>query len=128
MFITAVLSVDVVAGNVPDYNIMPFKTVSTSHGLKNLTSVKSNGKFTCEVAGIYLISVFVSTRSNVFGYYYININGKNIVYAYIDTESYSHTSSATIVTNLNKGDIVFIKNGPAINIEHMGSHLSIIQI
>lgn len=128
MFITAVLSVDVVAGNVPANNVMPFKTVSTSHGLKNLTSVKSKGTFTCEVAGIYLISVFVSTNSNVYGYYYININGKDIAYAYTDTESYQHTSSATIVTNLNKGYIVYIKNGPAISVQKTGSHLSIIQI
>lgn len=128
MFITAALSVDVVSGNVPYGNVMPFKTVSTSHGLKNLTSVKSNGKFTCEVAGIYLISVFVTTNSNVQGFYYININGKDIAYAYTDTESYSHTSSATVVTNLNKGDIVFIKNGPEIYVFKTGSHLSIIQI
>ncbi|CAC5364440.1 unnamed protein product [Mytilus coruscus] len=124
----AVLSVDAVGGTVPRYGVIPFKSVYTSHGVKNLTSVRTSGKFICEDAGTYLISVFVSTGSHVPGYYNIYINAGSIAYAYTDYESYQHTSSAAIVTNLHKGDTIFIRNGPEIIVQNNGSNLSIIQI
>lgn len=124
----AILSVYAVHGTVPSGGVLPFTSVLTSHGIKDLTSIKTNGKFTFETAGIYLISVFVTTKSSVQGFYSIKINNKQIAYAYNDNESYYHTSSANIVISLHKGDTVMITNGPEMLVQSIGSHLSIIQI
>ncbi|CAC5364447.1 unnamed protein product [Mytilus coruscus] len=124
----AILSVDAVSGAVPSSGVIPFKSLHTFHGIKNLTSVKINGKFTCESAGIYLISVYVSTNSKVKGYCYIYKNANYITYVFTDSESYYHTRSATVVTNLGVGDTVFIKNRPSIYMDRLATCLSIIQI
>ncbi|CAC5364445.1 unnamed protein product [Mytilus coruscus] len=123
-----VLSVDAVGGTVLRYGVIPFKSVYTSHGIKNLTRLKTNGQFTCEDARTYLISVFLSTGSQVPGYFNIYVNTGSTAYAFTDYESYQHTSSAAIVTNLHKGDIVFIRNRPEITVQNNESHLSIIHI
>ncbi|VDI68542.1 Hypothetical predicted protein [Mytilus galloprovincialis] len=52
-------------GTVATSTVIPFKRVHTSHGIHDITSISNEGKFTCEKPGLYLISVFVSTKAKL---------------------------------------------------------------
>ncbi|CAC5366354.1 unnamed protein product [Mytilus coruscus] len=77
-FFLTVLSAQLTSsGTVASYADIPFKQVQTSHGIHDLTSIRKDGKFTCEKPGLYLISVCVTTNANSNGYYYVYKN-KNL--------------------------------------------------
>ncbi|CAC5364439.1 unnamed protein product [Mytilus coruscus] len=52
----AVLSARASGGTVASFAVIPFKHVHTAHGLNDLTSIRTEGKFTCEKSGLYLSS------------------------------------------------------------------------
>ncbi|VDI79595.1 Hypothetical predicted protein [Mytilus galloprovincialis] len=124
-----VLTVRSNGGTFPSGAILPFKQVHTSKGIKDLISVKNEGKFKCEKSGFYLISAYVSTTTSSSGYYYIYKNNAYIAIGYRHQQSYGLTSTVIVTEQLQVNDTVYVKNGPEMYVyDGTQSVFSIIQI
>ncbi|XP_071122918.1 putative leucine-rich repeat-containing protein DDB_G0290503 [Mytilus edulis] len=116
-------------GTVAASAVIPFKRVHTSHGINDITSIRNEGKFTCEKPGLYLISVFVATNANDAGYYNVYKNSQVVAIAYRHQQSYVITFTAIVTERLQTNDTVFVRNGPEMYVyAPYESTFSIIQI
>ncbi|XP_071122613.1 putative leucine-rich repeat-containing protein DDB_G0290503 [Mytilus edulis] len=124
-----VLSARTSVGTVAASAVIPFKQVHISHGINDITSIRNEGKFTCEKSGLYLISVYVATNANAAGYYYVYKNNQVVATAYRHPQSYIITLTAIVTERLQTNDTVFVRNGPEMYV-YGGSEsaFSIIQI
>ena len=94
-------------GAVPSTKAIEFTDVKTAYGIANLTRVKTEGQFTCEKPGSYLISAFVlSELSNAHMYLYKNTEG--IAHGHFGKSTYS-TCSLTVFEQLSFGDTISVK-------------------
>lgn len=70
-FVSAVLSAHTFDGTIASSIVFPLKQIHTSHGITDLSSIRNDGKLTCEKPGLYLISASVSLSENSNRYYYV---------------------------------------------------------
>ncbi|CAC5417658.1 Zinc finger protein 330,Zinc finger protein 330 homolog [Mytilus coruscus] len=88
--------------------VIKFTKKKTLHGINSLTTLTSQGQFTCEKSGLYLIvaSLMSSTHN---GEYQIVKNGNPLVHVRIvPTDSDYHTGTGTALTQLQIGQRVAI--------------------
>lgn len=93
--------------------VIKFDNVVTQTGLNGISEFKTTGKFTCEKAGLYLISVHIA--SSVSGAaYHIKQNNVLLSHVYVgDHPSYdwSYTGTGTVTVQLQSGDLVWVQAG-----------------
>ncbi|CAG2211180.1 C1QG [Mytilus edulis] len=100
-----------------------FDNVRTSIEIKNLSTFKSTGKFSCEVEGLYHISVYIvsyTARSE----YSIYKNNNKLTTTYSDTAGHIQTSAGAVVMKMNVGDTIFVI--PDFNMHVYADHWSCI--
>ena len=124
-------------GGVPYYDFsnnyfsgiqMTFTDIKFSHGFSNLTSLKTNGKFVCETAGLYLVFVTigdsVSNRRFSIVLRDVSRNFDVLSSSYVtpyytnarDTDMY-HTSAAAAVVELKVNDTVYVDVRPTLRMK-----------
>lgn len=106
-------------GTKPSGYIVKFDDVRTHVGINNIASFRTNGKFICEVDGIYLVSTWIDSSTN-YGRFHIYKNEQIIgstVFNYISTTaSVENTGTAVVAVELHIGDTVRIQTGRSMNI------------
>lgn len=90
--------------------IIPFTTIIAQHGISSVSSMTSRGVFTCEKAGYYLVSFFVSSKSlKAEAILYKNSSTLARVIKSGDSNYDSH--AAMTITQLDTGDVLSVKAG-----------------
>lgn len=102
-----------------------FDDVRTSIGIKNLSTFKTTGKFSCEVEGLYHISVYIVsyTTSSMYSIYK---NTNKLTTTYSDTAGNIQTFAVAVVVEMNVGDTISVI--PDTNMHVYARHWSCITI
>lgn len=91
--------------------------------MNNIASLRTSGKFTNEVKGLYLISAWIHTSTN-YGCFHIFKNQMVIgstVFNYISNSlTIEHTGTAVVAVELQIGDSVRIQTGKSMYIHSSG--------
>lgn len=86
-----------------------FSQIHENHGINSLDSFKQSGKFTCEVAGMYVFFASMMSNSND-GYFEWNTNSISQSGIYISRRPPSYESgSGMLAVKLSVGDTVSLK-------------------
>lgn len=90
---------------------IPFTSDQASYNV-DMSSIKSNGKFTVRMSGLYLIST--SIRSNTdHGFFSIDDGSYSLVYGYTGEhdgkDTYFHSGTVDAVRYFVSGDIITVK-------------------
>lgn len=97
-----------------------FPYVQTRFGVSNsaLSVFGSSGKFTCEEAGLYLISSFLmtDTKGYVYIYFYKNVNIVGRVFFSVTSGHSYQTSTIATVQYFNKHDTFHVQPQTTIHI------------
>ena len=98
--------VPVSRGGMPSTKAIEFTDVKTAYVIANLSKVNTEGQFTCEKPGFYLISAFVmSELSNAHMFVYKNT--KEIAHGHFGSGTYN-TCSLTVFEQLSFGDTISV--------------------
>ncbi|XP_052085594.1 uncharacterized protein LOC127723138 [Mytilus californianus] len=86
-----------------------FSQIKENHGINSLDSFKQSGKFTCEVAGMYLFfASLISDSNDVYFRWYKNSRSQSGVYISERPPSYE-SGSGMLAVKLGVGDTVSLK-------------------
>jgi len=111
-------------------SLVPFRSVRVTNGISmtGVGKIKQTGTFTCETAGLYLISAFIMTETNgVYTSMYKNNNA--IVYGYFSPNGHYQTTTVVVLEHLDVNDIISIKAGGSMSIYwKTNTCLSVVQI
>ncbi|XP_052066512.1 uncharacterized protein LOC127706095 isoform X2 [Mytilus californianus] len=88
--------------------IIPFTTINAQHGISRVSSMTSRGEFTCEKAGYYLVSFFVTSKSLKAEAKLLR-NSVKIARTMKSGDSNYESHAATTITQLNTGDVLSVK-------------------
>lgn len=105
--------------------LIKFDDVRTSIGIKNVSAFKTSGKFSCEVDGLYHISVNIACHTNP-AHYSIFKNNNKIITIYDANAGNPQTSTGVVVVKMNVGDTISVV--PDRNMYAYSSHWSCITI
>ncbi|CAG2233980.1 C1QL [Mytilus edulis] len=96
-------------GTYNDGDTAKFSNIKENHGINSLDSFKQSGKFTCEVAGMYVFFASMMSSSND-GYFQWYTNSRSQSGVYISHKPPSYESgSGMLAVKLNVGDTVSLK-------------------
>lgn len=87
--------------------LIKFDDVRTSIGIKNLSAFINSAKFSCEVDGLYHISVNIATQTSG-STYSLYKNNTELITAYDDGGGHAQTSSSVVVVEMNVGDTISV--------------------
>ena len=90
--------------------VIQFTYVRLAVGIHNTDSITNSGIFTCEKAGLYLISVYIVTNTH-HGSYVLHKNSKVIADAFASLTDYYQTASTTVVEHLAVSDTISVRGG-----------------
>lgn len=107
------------------HELIKFDDVRTSIGIKNLSTFKTSGKFSCEADGLYHISVHV-VSSNTGSYYSIYKSNNRLITIYDDHNRSGESSAGVVVVEMNVGDTISVTTDTSMYI--YSSHWSCITI
>jgi hypothetical protein len=90
--------------------LVPFKRVMVTNGISTsgVGKIKQTGTFTCETAGVYLISAFIMTNTNgaATGIYR---NSNLIAVGFVSVNGHYQTTTVVGLERLDVNDIISIK-------------------
>ncbi|XP_052062904.1 uncharacterized protein LOC127702642 isoform X4 [Mytilus californianus] len=90
---------------------IPFTTVTSSYNV-DMSSVKSNGKFTVKISGLYFISASIRSKTD-HGFFAIYDDSYFLAYGYTaehdGKDTYDHSGTVDAVRYFNYGDILAVK-------------------
>ena len=90
--------------------LVPLKGVKVMNGISTtgVGKITQTGTFTCETAGLYLISAFILTNTNgaVTGMYR---NNNLIAYGYFSYNGHHQTTTVVVLERLDVNDIISIR-------------------
>ena len=89
-------------------SVMGFRDVKLANGIRNLDSLQTNGIFTCEKAGLYLVAAYSQSDSDD-GAFDVYKNDKKIADAAFSRPTYYQTVTAIVSVSLNTNDKVYVK-------------------
>jgi hypothetical protein len=91
-------------------SFVPLKGVKVMNGISTtgVRKITQTGTFTCETAGLYLISAFILTNTNgaVTGMYR---NNNLIAYGHFSYNGHHQTTTVVVLERLDVNDIISIK-------------------
>lgn len=89
------------------HELVKFDDLRTSVGIKNLSAFKTSGKFSCEVKGLYQLSVHIasSTQSSTYSIYK---NSNKLITTYTMSYGYATTSTGVAVVEVDVGDTISV--------------------
>jgi hypothetical protein len=91
-------------------SFVPLKGVKVMNGISTtgVGKITQTGTFTCETAGLYLISAFILTNTNgaVTGMYR---NNNLIAYGYFSYNGHHQTTTVVVLERLDVNDIISIR-------------------
>lgn len=96
----------------PPTDLIKFDDVRTYVGIENVYPFKHSGKFTCEKAGLYHISVVVTSNTDRAGYSIYRNDDLLLLKVYIATHTgnaWEHTGTGVIAIKLYVGDTISVK-------------------
>lgn len=112
--------------------VVKFNDIKTISNISNLSYFKSNGKFTIETEGLYLISTWIFTHTNGAIYaLYRNGNIIALVYAHYDTDtSHSNGGSASAIVSieLKAGDAVWVQTTKSMYVYGIYSCFTVVKL
>ncbi|XP_071122053.1 uncharacterized protein R10E11.5-like [Mytilus edulis] len=88
--------------------VISFTTVNARHGISSASSMTSRGQFTCEKAGYYLVSFFVSSKS-LKAEAILYKNSSKLARAIKSGDDNYESHAAMTITQLNVGDNLYVK-------------------
>ncbi|VDI47632.1 Hypothetical predicted protein [Mytilus galloprovincialis] len=117
-------------------SVILFSDIKTIIGIFDVASFKTNGTFRCPSAGLYLITVTVTSGTfNAHYYVYINskkeFNGfvsKHSPTDYTDIGNFEHPGTIIFTARLEVNDIMYVQAGKIMSISIWNSCLSITKI
>lgn len=111
-------------------SIVPFKSVKVTNGISTsgVGKIKQTGTFTCETAGLYLISAFIMTDTN--GADTVIYRNNNLVASgYFSLNGSYQTTTMVFLQRLDVNDVISIKAGNSMHIYgYPHTCLSVVQI
>ncbi|CAC5356546.1 unnamed protein product [Mytilus coruscus] len=122
--------------NISAQSVILFSHIKTSIGVSDAASFKTNGTFKCPSAGLYLMTVAVTSGIfNAHFYVYINskkeFNGlvaKHSPTNYTDIANFEHSGTIIFTARLGVNDTIYVQAGKFIFISNWNSCLSITKI
>ena len=96
----------------PPTDLIKFDDVRTYVGIENVYPFKHSGKFTCEKAGLYHISVVVTSNTDRAAYSIYRNDDLLLLKVYIATHTanaWEHTGTGVIAIKLYVGDTISVK-------------------
>ena len=87
------------------YELVPFNDVLSNFGGHYSTETYS---FTCPVRGVYIFSMAINQYSNSNLQAYLYRNNDELIRSYANGVGYRDSASATVITECNVGDQVFV--------------------
>ncbi|CAG2223803.1 unnamed protein product [Mytilus edulis] len=110
--------------------VLKFSDAKTFAGINNLAAFKTTGLFTCEQAGLYLISVTINSHTT--GIFSIDHNNAFIIKAYTYNRAGSpetdHISTAVSAVVLNISDTISVRTENALYVHSIYTCMTIIKI
>ena len=105
---------DVSAGDA-----IPFTNGRSAYGV-DISEVKTSGKFTCSIPGLYHISASIRSKTD-HGYYGIHQNAYAVTYGYTaehdGVDTYLHSGSIDCIRELKDGDVITVKSWKKMQID-----------
>ena len=91
-------------------SVLQFSDIRTQFGISNVYGFRATGKFSCEIGGVYLMSVWILSSING-AEFAIFKNGNNIAQAFItnNSDGKSNTATAVVAVNLRVNDQVWVQ-------------------
>ncbi|CAG2211179.1 unnamed protein product [Mytilus edulis] len=89
------------------HELVKFDDVRTSVGINNVSAFKTSGKFSCEVKGLYQLSVHIAS-STPHSTYSIYKNSNKLITTYTMSYGYITTSTGVTVVEMNVGDTISV--------------------
>ncbi|CAG2242561.1 unnamed protein product [Mytilus edulis] len=122
--------------SLPAHSVILFSNIKTSIGVPDASSFKTNGIFRCPSAGLYLITVTMTSGTFDAGFFvYINykikFNGfvaKHSPTDYTDFQNFEHTGTISVTARLEVNDTMNVQAARNISISAWNSCLSITKI
>ena len=87
--------------------VIRFLDVKIANGIHNTDLIRNSGIFTCENSGLYLISVFITTKTKN-SEYLVNKNTDTIALGDSSITNYYQTTSATVIEHLAENDTISV--------------------
>jgi hypothetical protein len=90
--------------------LVPLKGVKVMNGISttDVGKIKQTGTFTCETAGVYLISVFIMTNTN-WAITEMYRNNNVIANGYFSLNGHYQTTTVVVLQRLDVNDIISIR-------------------
>lgn len=101
--------------------VIPFTNIKTAHGVRDVNSFKTTGRFVCERQGLYLISAQIMSTTKGAEYRIIQ-NDQELALVQIvpfhDSDAHNyHTGTGLAVVHLNQNDQIWIE------VRHFDMHI-----
>ena len=106
--------------------MIKFTDVKIADGIHNTDSIRNSGIFTCENTGLYLLSVFIQTKTK-HSHYNVYKNTVQIANGYTSLTDYYETTSVTLLEHLTVNDRILVR-GDMFVFSDYESCLTILQI
>lgn len=114
------------AATVQDGQVMTFKNIIHSYGIRNLTTFKNSGIFTSEVEGLYLITVNVVAYSGDTYILYWNDSILNQCFSSLHADW--KESSCTAAIRLSPSDRISVKSASTLQITNTFTCMTLVKI
>lgn len=87
--------------------VVRFSTVNFQVGIDNIETFKSNGKFVCELPGVYYISAHIYTKTQGTSFF-VKKNRVTIAGSVSDSTSTYSTNPISAVVDLQLNDMLYV--------------------
>lgn len=121
---TACASVD---GVTTHDGVIRFDQLRSHVGIADLSTIRSTGKFTCEKAGLYQVSVVINTPTD-HARFSTHVNGNLVSTLSVSTDNHVDTGTSVIAVELQAGDVVWVQADTDIHVYFHWSCMTVVKI